>query len=57
MLYHLWRDKGIYPSDFYSRSKGEQLILRAFYEYELEERNRILSNTELKIMPIMDVLK
>lgn len=37
MMYWNWKKRGVRPSEFYKMSKGEQLILRAFFEYEVDE--------------------
>lgn len=39
MMYHYWKTKGIRPSVFYTMPKGEQLMIRAFFELEIDERN------------------
>lgn len=41
-MYLLFRYKNITPSDFYSRKPGEKIILRAFMEKEIEERNKVI---------------
>ncbi|MEK4236466.1 hypothetical protein NST34_11975 [Paenibacillus sp. FSL H7-0714] len=36
MLFHLWTKHDLRPGAFWSLPKGEQLLLRAFTERELE---------------------
>jgi len=36
-MYYYWKRKGIRPSVFYSMSRGELLVIQAFYERELED--------------------
>jgi len=47
MLYYYWSRKGIRPSEIYGMAPGEQLLIRAFYEAELEERDRLARTGKL----------
>ncbi len=40
-MYYYWVNRGIRPSVFYSMPKGELMVIQAFYEKELEEREEI----------------
>lgn len=46
MMYYYWKTKGIRPSIFYRMSKGEQIVVRAFFEKELEEKNEMIKQME-----------
>lgn len=46
MMYYYWKTKGIRPSIFYQMSKGEQIVIRAFFEKELEEKNELIKQME-----------
>lgn len=46
MMYYYWKTKGIRPSIFYQMSKGEQVVIRAFFEKELEEKNEMIRQME-----------
>ncbi|CAH0121049.1 MULTISPECIES: hypothetical protein [unclassified Paenibacillus] len=41
MLYYYWSRKGIRPSEIHNMPAGERSLIRAFYELELEERERL----------------
>ena len=54
MMYYYWKHKGIRPSVFYAMPRGELLVLQAFYEREIEERNEAIQKAEGKaICPMM----
>lgn len=44
MMYHYWNTKGIRPSVLYNMPKGELLLIMAFYEEEMKERERIMKS-------------
>ena len=48
MMFYYWKSKGILPSVFYSMPRGELLVLQAFYEKEVEERNEMIKKSEGK---------
>lgn len=48
-MYYYWRRKGIRPSVFYSMPKGELTVIQAFYEKEIEDRDKVLKETEGKV--------
>lgn len=39
MMYYYWKHGRIRPSVFYQMPRGELIVLQAFYEKEVEERN------------------
>lgn len=41
MMYYYWRYGRIRPSQIYEMLAGEKLLLRAFYELEVEEKNKM----------------
>lgn len=41
MMYYYWTRRGVRPSVFYNMSEGEKTVVRAFYELEIEEKNRL----------------
>lgn len=56
MMYYYWKEKGIRPSVFYSMPIGERLIVQAFYENEIEEKNKNrqeMRNSETPIFPVV----
>lgn len=40
-MYYYWSRKGIRPSEIYNMPFGERLVVRAFYEEEIREKERI----------------
>lgn len=40
-MYYYWTRKGIRPSVFYSMSPGEKVMIKAFFEEEMAERERM----------------
>ena len=48
MMYYYWKYRGISPSVFYSMPKGELLVVKAFYEKEIEERNEAIKASQGK---------
>lgn len=56
MMYYYWKEKGIRPSVFYSMPIGERLVVQAFYENEIEEKNKSrqeMKNSETPIFPVI----
>lgn len=56
MMYYYWKEKGIRPSVFYSMPIGERMIVQAFYQNEVEEKNRSrqeMRNSETPIFPVV----
>lgn len=41
-MFYYWKHKCIRPSVFYSMPKGELTVIQAFYEKEIEERDKVL---------------
>lgn len=39
-MYELWVSHGLRPSEYYNAGYGEKIILAAFMETELEEREK-----------------
>lgn len=39
-MYYYWSRKGIRPSEFYNMRLGELIVVRAFYEEEIREKER-----------------
>lgn len=48
-MYYYWKHKGIRPAVFYSMPKGELTVIQAFYEKEMEERNKLLKAMDGKV--------
>ncbi|WDV47142.1 hypothetical protein PV797_05420 [Clostridiaceae bacterium M8S5] len=42
MMYYYWNTKGIRPSVLYNMPKGELLVVTAFYEQELKDKEELL---------------
>lgn len=40
MMYYYWSRKGIRPSVFYNMSAGERIVIRAFFEEEIKEKEK-----------------
>lgn len=53
MMYYYWVEHGIRPSVFYNMSSGEKLVVRSFYEKEMEEKYEKIKG--LKDIPIYPV--
>ena len=50
-MFYYWKHKGIRPSVFYSMPKGELTVIQAFYEKEIEERDKVLKEmTQNKVV-------
>jgi hypothetical protein len=39
-MYYYWKEKGILPSVLYNLPSGELMVIRAFYEREIEEKHK-----------------
>ena len=48
MMYYYWKHKGIRPSVFYAMPRGELLVVQAFFEKEIEERNEAIKQSQGK---------
>lgn len=48
-MYYYWRHKGIRPSVFYSMPKGELTVIQAFYQQELEDREKLIKELDGKM--------
>lgn len=46
MMYLLFREKNIMPSQYYFLPFGEKQIVRAFFKQEIDERKRELEEIE-----------
>lgn len=44
MMYYYWNTKGIRPSVLHDMPRGELLVIMAFYEEEMKERERIIKS-------------
>lgn len=53
MLYYYWSRRGIRPSEIYNMPPGEQLLIRAFYQHEQEERERLMKTGAWPMLPLM----
>ncbi len=42
-MYYYWVNHGIRPSVFYSMPKGELIVIQAFYEQELKEKENFVN--------------
>ena len=54
MLFHYWKRHGILPSVLFNLPIGEKIVLRAFFEQEMEDRQKILRAG--KVFPTLDVV-
>ncbi|WP_432662441.1 hypothetical protein R9X47_18110 [Wukongibacter baidiensis] len=45
MMYYYWNTKGIRPSVLYNMPKGELLLIMAFYEEEMKEREKMMKSS------------
>ncbi|WP_167336430.1 hypothetical protein [Paenibacillus tyrfis] len=54
MLYYYWSRKGIRPSVIHNLPPGEYTLIRAFYEYEHEEREKVYASG--KVWPFIPVM-
>ena len=58
-MYELWRDKHItFPSEFWNASQGDKIVLKAFHDYEIEEKNKErkqMSNNKTPVFPVIVV--
>jgi hypothetical protein len=54
MLYHYWIRHGILPSVLYNLPVGEKIVLRAFYEHEMEEKHKAIQTG--KVFPVIDLI-
>ena len=54
MLYHYWKRHGILPSVLYNLPIGEKIVLRAFYEREMEEKYKAIRTG--KVFPVIDMI-
>ena len=48
MMYYYWTKKGIRPSVFYEMPKGELMVVQAFYEQEITDKNEMIRQSEGK---------
>ena len=42
MMYYYWKHGRVLPSVFYKLPRGELLVLQAFYEQEIDDKNKEL---------------
>lgn len=42
MMYYYWKTKGIRPSEFYNMPYGEKIVIKAFYELEIDEKENLI---------------
>ena len=56
MMYYYWTRHGIRPSVLFDMPMGERQVIRAFFEHEREEVNRVLKGQK-NIMPVVDLLQ
>lgn len=55
-MYELWRDKHItLPSEFWNASTGDKIVLKAFHDYEIEEKNKTRQDFKSNKTPIFPV--
>lgn len=54
-MYELWKAKHItLPSEFWNASEGDKIVLRAFHDYEIEEKSkerRQMLNNKVPVFP------
>ena len=55
-MYDLWKGKHItLPSEFWNASMGDKIVLKAFHDYEIEEKNeerREMKNNKVAVFPV-----
>lgn len=39
-MYYLFKEKGIMPGDYYRMAPGDKVVIRAFFEKDMEIRAR-----------------
>lgn len=58
-MYSLWKERYISkPSEYWNMGLGDKLMIRAFYEKNIEERNKIrleLGRNNTPVFPTMTV--
>lgn len=37
-MYYLFMEKNLLPGDYYNLKEGEKMVIRAFYEFTMEQR-------------------
>lgn len=37
-MYYLFMEKNLLPGDYYNLKEGEKMVVRAFYEFTMEQR-------------------
>ncbi len=40
LMYYLFKEKNIIPSSYYNLLQGEKVIIRAFFEKDMDERQK-----------------
>ncbi len=55
-MYYYWTRHGIRPSVLFNMPMGERQIIRAFYEHEREEVNRMMK-AQKQVFPVVDLLQ
>jgi hypothetical protein len=53
MLFYYWKRHGILPSVLFNLPIGEKLVIRAFYEQEIEDTQKVVKTG--KVFPVFDV--
>lgn len=58
-MYELWKTKHItLPSEFWNASEGDKTVLRAFHDYEIEEKReerRQMLNNKIPVFPTISI--
>lgn len=58
-MYELWKTKHItLPSEFWNASEGDKIALRAFHDYEIEEKSeerRQMLNNKISVFPTISI--
>jgi len=58
-MYELWKEKHItFPSEFWNASEGDKIALKAFHDYEIQEKNKKIMQMcgdKIPIYPIIAV--
>ena len=39
-MYYLFKEKNILPGEYYNLSLGEKLVIRAFFEFDMDIRSK-----------------
>jgi hypothetical protein len=56
-MYELWRDRHIVlPSEYWNASTGDKIVLKAFHDKDIEEKNKLRQQYGKENAPIFPVI-